>query len=82
MNFKIGDRVKCIDSYPHHIDKPIIVGKIYTIKKLYNTWGEKYLYFEEIDGGWNYSRFNLVKDLNFKIEIDYFTITKNVMGDI
>ena len=60
MNFKIGDKVKCIDNSPHRkFGVTLVLGKIYIIRALYSGG----LVEIESSGGikWYFDRFELSK---------------------
>ena len=60
MNFKIGDKVKCIDNLPHRkFGVTLVLGKIYIIRALYSGS----LVEIENSGGikWYFDRFELSK---------------------
>lgn len=64
MTFNVGDKVRVIKG-----DSPLlIIGNILTVAKETSNRRNGFIYFEEVGGGWDSTRFELVEAYNPLIE--------------
>ena len=90
--FKLGDIVECIDDSSHQSSQrlgPLIKGAIYVIMDVSGSnvkvdQLDRYFSAVSITGRWHEDRFklaNFILQSEPVIEIDYLSITKDIIGD-